>query len=300
MKKYFISFLFVSFLVASAIIFNFSIPEASAVTQPTSISQLIELLITIGVIAPDKVAAARAAATNLSRTVTVTPPVASALISTSTSYVQVLSPNGTEKWEMGVDVAYSIRWGSTGLSSVRVSLIGSKNSVCDLSPTSVVSKDGTNTFKLLLKNAKCYNPTTATSTLLKDGSYKVRVSYTDSAGHTVKDESNGTFTISQELLPSLKITYPNGGESLTRNTDYTVKYTLKNVTNTGMVYLYLLDNVGNIAFNSHKSPVGGTYKMELPSNLTPGAYKVQLKTETGDRVDIEDISDNFFWISSGL
>lgn len=266
--------------------------------QTMSISQFIEMLITIGAIAPDKAVSARAVANQFSAPATV--------ISTSTSYIQVLTPNGGEKWEMDLDLPYSITWGSTGLQQVNIALVsGAKNSkTCDLNSTPVNSKNGNNTFKILLKTAKCYDTKMATSTPLASGSYKVRVYFTDSLGNTVKDESNANLTILPKPIPSLKVTYPNGGEQLVRNTEYEVKYKLTNVTNVvnNLIYLYLLDNNGNVAFNSHKTKRSdGIYSLDLPSSLSAGAYKIKLITTTTDeKVEIEDVSDNFFWISTGL
>lgn len=288
----------VSFFVTPVLFLNLFVPTVSA-AGPSTISELVELLITIGVIAPNKAVSARAAVASLSQVhaSTSTVPVTS---SGPLPYIQVLSPNGSEKWEMGVDVAYSIKWGSAGLSVVNLALVNSKNNLCVLNQSPVISRDGVNTFNLLLKDAKCYATSTATTTLLKSGTYKVRVYYTDSLGNTIKDESNAVFSIIPELLPTLKVVYPNGSETLIRNNDYVVKYSLKNaVINDNLIYLLLIDNAGLVAYSGHKTVTSaGTYNLELPSNLTPNAYKVKLTVTTNDHIKVEDTSDNFFWISS--
>jgi hypothetical protein len=298
MKKYFTQLLFVFIIIVTM----FSVSAGTINAQIMNISQLVEMLITVGVIPSDKVVNARATAVSMDLLGTTTP---ATVVSTTTSYVQVLSPNGAESWEIDLDLPYEITWGSTGLSKVNVALVSSnsKAPVCNLTNALIPSKNGNNVFKVLLKTALCYNSTTGSSTPLADGSYKVRVYYTDSVGNTIKDESNAVFKILPIPVPSLKVTYPNGTETLIRNDEYTVKYVTKNIDDTddNLIYLYLLDNNGNVAFNSHKLfRSDGTYSLDLPSSLSVGAYKIKLKLTTDERVELEDTSDNFFWISSRL
>ena len=300
-KNFFFSFIFV-FLLIFTLAFNGVALATTVSSSPTTISDLIELLITIGVIEPDKAVAARAVAVQLSATTVTT----SLAVSTSTSYLQVLSPNGGESFDIDLDVSRSFTWGSTGLSQVNLALVSSnsKTQLCNLNQLPISSLNGTHTYNILLKTAKCYNLITGTSTPVKDGSYKLRVYYTDPSGITIKDESNATFKITPKLIPSLKVTYPNGGENLIRNHEYDVKYKLTNVNSVtnNLIYLYLLDSNGNSVYNSHKAKRSdSTYSLDLPSSLSAGSYKIKLITTTSDdRVEIEDISDNFFWISTGL
>ena len=298
MKKYFSYLILVSFFVSTIFTFGISVPTASATATsitPMTISQFVELLITIGVIPANKVTAARAAIASLNSTTMATSTATSSL-----PYIQVLSPNGGESWAIDLDVPYSITWGSSSQIPVNIGLVYGSNKLCNLTSTPVTSKNTTNTFSILLKKAKCYNNVAGTSTPLVDGSYKVRISYVSATGTIIKDESNAVFKINPILVPSLKLTYPNGGENLVRNHDYDVKYVIKNVGQgyDGYIYLTLLDSSGNVVFNSSKIIRNGIYNLELPSGLTPGAYKVKIKTTTKDLVDVEDISDNFFWISA--
>jgi hypothetical protein len=298
MKKYFFLLVFV-FLLISSLSFS-SVASATISSQPTTIAQLVELLISIGVISADKAVVARTVVSSFTLNPNFT-------VSTSTSYVQVLSPNGGESWSIDLDLPYSIKWGSSNLPSVFVSLIpsSSKNPICNLSPLPIVSKNGNNTLSVLLKKAQCYNLITGTSTPLTAGVYKVRVSYTDSLGTIIKDESNATFKIMPKPVPVLKVTYPNGGETLIRNQEYDVKYKFTDVTNVdnNLLYLYLYDSEGNLVYNSHRAKRSdGVYSLDLPSSLKAGAYKIKLIATVIDngRVEIEDSSDNFFWISTGL
>ena len=298
MKKNNISFLLIIFITIFTLNVFISTPKAAAITVSNmNISQFVELMISLGVVPTEKVAAARAMISTLSQ--------APVTVSTSTSYVQVLTPNGAESWDIDLDVPYTVTWGSAGLTQARVALVSTskKPPVCELTPTPVTSKNGNNSFSIKLKTANCYNLTTGTSTPLTDGVYKARVYYTDSLGKTISDESNATFKITPKLIPSLKVTYPNGAEQLIRNQEYAIKYTLTNEDEStdGLIYYYLLDNNGNIANNGHKALRNKTFDLELPSSLSAGAYKLKLKLTTkDDRIELEDISDNFFWVSTGL
>ncbi len=306
MKKHLIHFILTTFIFTTVFSLGFFTPVSVVKAQTMTVSQFVELLITIGAIAPDKIVAARAAVATLSQTIATTTPVVttttSDLIATSTSYIQVLTPNGGQSWSIDLDVPYTVTWGSSGLTQARVALVKGNNNVCNLHLNPVASKNGDHTFSVLLKTAQCYNLTTGTSTPLTDGTYKARVYYTDSAGRTVQDDGNATFKILPYPNPRVTVVYPNGGETLVRNTEYDVRYSLTDTTDSddGLIYLYLLDNNGNTAYNSHKLIRSDrTYTLDLPSSLSAGAYKVKLKM-TVDDVEIEDISNNFFWISTGL
>jgi hypothetical protein len=299
MKRYFVSSLLLPVVLMAVLAFVAFVPAASASTSTMTISQFVEMLISVGAIPADRIVAARAMAVTLS----VTPPTTK--IATSTTYIQVFTPNGGEGWEIDLDLPYSITWGSSGLTFANVALVSSnsKTPLCNLSLTPVSSKDGNHEFKTLLKTAKCYNLTTGTSTPLDDGTYKARIYYTDAFGTTVKDESNATFRVVPKPIPSMKVSYPNGEEQLVRHDEYAIRYTLTNVDEAedDLIYYYLLDNLGNIVDNGHKLITSAhTFDYEIPSNLSAGAYKMKLKLTTDEHVLLEDTSDNFFWVSTGL
>jgi len=301
MNKYISQILLISFFAATLFSFNALAPVAKATTiaPPVSTSELIELLISIGAIAPDKVVAARAMITPSGLLATST--VGKAVISTSTAYIQILSPNSADTWTKDTDVPYSITWGSAGINQAYVALVPNtaKPVVCNLSPTPVSSKDGEHSFKIYLNSAKCYNLTLGTSTPLLDGSYKARVYYTGSNGVMVMGENSAVFKILPIPNPSIKITYPNGAEKLVKNKSYDIKYTLKDITESldGLIHVYLLDNNDNIAYNTKAVLKGGVVSVTFPNSVVLGAYKIKLDLNTKKHVLIEDVSDNFFWIS---
>ena len=291
MKKYFILFILSLFIIVSVFSFGNLVVKAATPAGNSSLSQLVELLINIGVIPMDKVPAARALVIKLNQ-----PTVATS----SLPYIQVLMPNGGESWRIDLDVPYTVTWGISGQFPVMVSLISNnaKVPICNLKTVPVISHNGNNTLNVLLKTAQCYNPVTGTSTPLAAGSYKFRVSYVDPSGATVKDESNANFTITPVPVPSLKVTYPNGAEKLISNNYYDIKYILTNTTERGLK-ISLLDHQGDSAYSTSVFGSKGTYHFKIPSSVNAGAYKLKVEMIASDskRTKVEDTSDNFFWIS---
>ena len=294
MKKYFIYFLLISFFVTPALFLNLFVPTVSA-SAPSTISELVELLITIGVISPDKAVSARAAVVSLSQVhvSTSTVPVTS---SGPLPYIQVLSPNGSESWEIQVNVPYTIKWGSTMAVPVSLALVSTKAIVCNLGSTIINSVVGDNSYNFILKNTKCLNSLTGSSTPLVSGTYKARVTYTSSASSTVKDDSDGSFKIIPEPIPSIKVTYPNGGERLMTSNYYDLKYTVTNTSERGIKFSFYND-LGNLIYSTTDFGSKGIYRMRIPSALSDGAYKLKIEMTTTNGVKIEDLSDNLFWVS---
>jgi hypothetical protein len=101
-------------------------------------------------------------------------------------------------------------------------------------------------------------------------------------------------------IPSVRIDYPNGGENLILNHNYTVKYTLKNVYLSDYIHLDLIDSSGEVIITPYKLINNDrTFELQLPSSLDPGAYKIKLRaTVNNNHADIEDMTDNYFWVSS--
>lgn len=300
MKKYITRGLLATFIIT--LVFISGSFTAIVKAETMTISQLVELLISIGAISSDKVITAREAVSKFTLATTTVATVATT--TSSVPYIQVLVPNGGQSWELDLDVPYIITWGSIGLSQVNVALVSAntKIPVCNLTSTPIATINGNNSYSVRLKTALCFDSKTASSTPIRDGVYKARVFYTVN-GKLIQDDSDTTFKVLPVPIPSLKVTYPNGGESLLRNHDYVVKYSLTNIdkSNDGLIYLNLYDNAGNSVFNSHKLLRSDkTYDLELPSNLTTGAYQIKLTLTTKDKVVLEDSSDKSFWISSGL
>ena len=153
MKKYF-SHLLLAVFVITAVFFNVSAPAASAQTQSMTISQFVELMITIGAVPVDRVVAVRAMVASLGNSSALAAPA----VSTGTlPYLQVLTPNGGENWNLDAQLPYAITWGSTSQVPVTISLVPAKGEICNLSSSPVTSIKGNNSYSVLLKNAQCIN-----------------------------------------------------------------------------------------------------------------------------------------------
>jgi hypothetical protein len=289
MKKIVLSFLAVAIMVS-----GFGIAEKVS-AAPASVSELVELLISIGVIGKDKAAAARTAGKGLDQV--------KAAAATSTAYIQVLEPSGTENWEYDLDLEYGISWGSSGVVSGNVALVLTKNVLCNLLPSPVNFSDGEDEIDVRLKTLKCYdNFGTISTTTLASGSYKVRVYGKDESGFEVKDESGGSIKVVPVPVPELKLTYPNGGEKLLRSESFTVKYSIKNIEKfeDGNISVQVYNNEGREVYGASKklSENGQYEKFKFPKSLPAGSYKIKVSAETDSGEILEDTSDNLFWVST--
>ncbi|MFA7302539.1 MAG: peptidoglycan-binding protein [Candidatus Paceibacterota bacterium] len=138
-------------------------------------------------------------------------------------------------------------------------------------------------------------------------------------GRTCDVDRNGTVTAADTLalgrytgtdtkVPSIHVTYPNGGETflLGKDTsDFRINWTASNLTGTASLYLNLADG-GTCLLG--KAPVSaGTYLVAIGTNyrcpnipvaIGAGQYKVLIATDTpdpsGSQAGVNDKSDNYF------
>jgi hypothetical protein len=256
-----------------------------------SITQLVELLISIEAIAPEKAEAARQVAGSLD-----VPKVPADTF----PYFQVLKPNGGESMDLDLDIPYAFSWGASTEALVNIALVPTKGAVCNLTPSPILSRRPSDSMNILLRTARCYDQVKNTSTALVDGTYKMRVSYAGpklATSTIIKDESDNSFTIKPIPVPKITVTYPNGGEKLTRNDYYDIKYTVKDTTDEQPIYLSLINLDGNTVKNLHKFGKNSAIELKIDSTIDEGLYKIRLKTIADDKTEIEDYSDTYFWIA---
>ncbi len=282
--------LIVLFLLISVIF-----PTTAKAKTTFSLVDLVDVLISVGAISSDNLVQAKVFAANYDKD-QLEPNEA------QDSYIQILDPVKAVVWEMDQDISYEIKWGSEGMVSTRLALVGSKNT-CELTYNPLSTKNGEHTYKILPKNTNCYDLSTAQSTKLMDGSYRLRIYGVNANGGESKKDSSFSINIKPIPIPSIKVTAPNGGENLSRREDYNVKYTLTNFEKSidDLIYFRLIDKDGNSAYNGHKALRKGTFSIDFPGSLPVGSYKLKLSVTTNEqRVLVEDESDNFFWINSGF
>lgn len=274
---------------------------------PASISELVELLISIGVISQDKAPAARSAFISSSVPNTTLP-----------SFLQLIEPKSAQTWSADSRSSHLVKWGSTSVPEVKVSLIASSTKatktasstpavLCDLYPGYITSRDGDNQVNIS-DPVKCYGANGA-GTILANGTYKLKITGKDAKGKSVSVEGPAIKLIS----PTLSMTYPNGGEVLKLNDTHPLKYTLTNAVARKMS-LFLVNSlseatpleikdtkIAKTATSSKTTKATTTITSANNFKFDPatkaGPYKLKMNVLTKNGTMVEDISNGFFWIS---
>ena len=198
------------------------------------------------------------------------------------SLIVVTLPNGGETWTRGT--TNTIRWTYTGNpgSSVRIELL--KGGVLNRTINSSRWIGG--------GGIGSYNWTVPTGQTL-GSDYTIRVTSTTNAAYT--DTSNNNFTIAG---PTITVALPNGGETWTRGTTNTIRWTYTgNPGNYLRIELWKAGTLNRtIALFAWKGTGGiGSYNWTIPSNQTLGIdYRIKV-TSTTNAV-YTDTSNNDFRI----
>ncbi|MFN8176402.1 MAG: Ser-Thr-rich GPI-anchored membrane family protein [bacterium] len=186
----------------------------------------------------------------------------------------VTVPNGGEAWAVGT--TQRIQWTNPG-GYTSVSLD--------------VSRDGGSTWSLVesgLGGDYYYRDWVVTAPA--SANCRIRVTgYYD--GGSRSDASNASFTIT---VPTITVTYPNGGEVLHKGNDYTITWTSSGVTGTVAIDLYKgSTNVLRLAGAAQNT---GSYPFNPPFSLTNGSdYRIALSAMSGT---VYDFSNAYFTIDS--
>lgn len=296
MKKYIISI-----LVASVFLIGvpFVVPKASA--SDLSIRDFINLLIAIGVIAPDKISAVNAFLATLDKTNNSTQVVT---LPTSQSSIIVTYPNGGESFPLGVfnGLDFRVEWTSSNYSgNIDVYLHSPDGATCLIKQGVPVSQGYLTAT--LGSNYQCPNMTNH----LQAGQYKVLL---DVPNTKISDESNSYFNIyypnTSVVQPSITVTYPNSGETLSlgaKDTDFRTEWNYSNISGTIAIYLAFPDGavcpVGNapVSQKYFTTTLGTNYQCSnMNRKITAGQYKVFLLQDNGTQI-YKDFSDNYFTIT---
>lgn len=295
-------------LLVTLVIFFSSATVPVVQAGEVTISQFVEMLITVGVISPEKAVAARTAAVSLSATAkTSTTTVVSTVV--PPSFLKVIEPKATETWSSDGRSMQEIKWGSISVPSIKIALTASSTKAtktassteatnCEIVPNNIISKDGDNSLTVITP-VICYNKN-GTQTNLKDGTYGIKIYGTDLKGKEIKADGVSIKIIS----PTLAVTYPNGGETLLSKGTYIPRYTLTNATKKSLKFS-LVDSLSNIiplVLKETKSSTSTlvTSSFKVDSSIEAGPYKFKLEVTTANGTKLEDISNNFFWISDTL
>lgn len=182
-----------------------------------------------------------------------------------TETLTLLAPTGGESWEIGV--SYSILWTSSGLAGARIEL----------------SRDGGTTWEVLVA-----------STPASSGSYfwtvtgpqttQTLVRVSDLADSSPSDVSIANF----DLLPppSITVTSPNGGESLTPNSTFPVTWTSTGSIAAAMIELST-DNGATWNVLLASTPNDGIENITVPGTVTTLGL-IRISDSTGTQSDFSD------------
>lgn len=196
-------------------------------------------------------------------------------IYTGEDVLEVYSPNGGESWEIGTN--QEIKWFAFGVTSLKIEYT-TNNGQSWINIANSVPNIGTYNWKSI--------PNTPTSLA------KVKIS--DASDGIPFDESNGTFTISQES--QIQVLEPNGGEQLQAGTSTNIRWTSTNIGNVKIEYT--TNNGANwfTIVNSFESI--GTYKWENIPNVNSQQCRVKI-SDAADGIP-SDISDENFTITNQI
>lgn len=184
--------------------------------------------------------------------------------------ITVTSPNGGEQWQAGS--SQIITWNSTGIVGnllIEYSIDGGENWIEISAPE---PNDGSYNWLV---------PDPPSDDCL------VRISTTDTdPGDGISDVSDAVFSITETQVPSLTVTYPNGGELLFANATYEIKWTsigtVDNVaihysTNGGETWSEIIQSTEN----------DGSHDWTVPETESDNCLLRVMETD-GNPVDISD------------
>ena len=211
-----------------------------------------------------------------------------AILAPTPPAIRVSAPNGGEAWQAGT--TQTIRWtyeGSPG-AYVRIDLLKGGLLHSTLASSAPIGSNGSGSFSW-----------TIPSTQAPGSDYQVQV--TSLTNGSLTDRSDGDFSITAQpapATPTIRVTYPNGGESFTMGATETIRWTFSGVDSSEIVRIDLLKNGLLYRTIASSVPIGsggsGSYGWTLPATLDPWKkYKIRVMMISSG---VRDSSDQYFTI----
>lgn len=196
-------------------------------------------------------------------------------IYTGEDVLEVYSPNGGESWEIGSD--QEIKWFAFGVTSLKIDYT-TNNGQSWINIANSLPNTGTYHWKSI--------PNTPTSLA------KIKIS--DASDGIPFDESNGTFTISQES--QIEVIEPNGGEQLQAGTSTNIRWTSTNVENVRIEFT--TNNGANWTTITQSTPSIGFYVWDNIPDVSSQQCRIKI-SDASDGIP-SDISDGNFTITNQI
>ncbi len=191
---------------------------------------------------------------------------------TNISWIQVLSPNGSESWYWGE--SHEITWSSDGTINDNIMITITKNDIYYLTLTENTENDGSFIW-------------TIPSSLDPPPSYRIFV--WDANNESTFDYSDSPFWIGPNV-PDVTVISPNGGENWLRGTTQKIKWHQKFLGNCDINLYKNAIYVKNLHIIVQSNNGDHEWDWDIPTNLAPGNdYSVEVRVNYSS-----DLSDTYF------
>ena len=190
-----------------------------------------------------------------------------------TQLIKVTSPNGGEKWTAGS--SQQITWDAAGITNVKIEYT-LNNGISWNTITASTPSTGFYTWNQV--------PNTLSTNC------KIRIS--DATDSAPSDESDQFFSIVP--APDIKVTSPNGGETIQSGNNFEIRWTSESVENVKIEYTINGGAIWNTIISSTPS-IGSYVWTNVPS---ANSYQCKIRISDAANGSPFDVSDNNFTISN--
>lgn len=220
------------------------------------------------------------------------------------SLIKVLSPNGGETWVVGKQ--YTITWNAKTYppnTPIQIGLRDSRYNPNLGEGEAVITNNATNTGKYVFTVPSSLDQLSG-GTLGGQNVYSIVV-YVDGGGPNKYDISDLPFSIFRSLTTSdnyIKVTNPNGGETLYTGKTATITWSSANLSSDRVTIRLASSCAGGWPTIVQDTSDDGSYTWNIPSTYASNICKYKIEVgawyDDGEGPDVYDLSDDWFMIRS--